>query len=112
MIENEENFLPFINTDDLQGYKMKFAGDIDEIYQDALRRNRNIKQTSLPIWAWILLIYVSYADIWNFLTGKGIVLIPLFAGIYALLYLAGLHKLPFTIYNLIKSQFDMNKGKK
>lgn len=112
MIENEESFLPFVNTNDLQGYKVKFVGEIDEIYQDALRRNRNIKQTSLPIWAWILLIYVSYADIWNFLTGKGIWLIPLFAGIYALLYYLGLHKLPFTFYNLIKSQFDMNKGKK
>jgi hypothetical protein len=83
---------------------MKYEEGTTDIYEDAKRRHNNIRQTVIPLWAWILLIYVSYQDIWKMINGYWLIPIIIFAAMYGILQMLGLGKTPFMIINMIKNQ--------
>ncbi len=93
-----------LSDSELQGLKMKYEEGTTDIYEDAKRRHNNIRQTVIPLWAWILLIYVSYQDIWKMITGYWLIPIIIFAAMYGILQMLGLGKTPFMIINMIKNQ--------
>ena len=107
---NENNFEELLNEKEIETLKNKYDENINEIYEDALRRHNNIKQTSIPLWAWILLIYVSYKDIYDMITGHAIIYIIIIVGIFGVLNFLGLGKVPFTVFNMIFAQIQSKLG--
>ena len=105
---NETTYETLLNENDLQILKNKYEEGTNEIYEDAKRRHNNIKQTVIPLWAWILLFYVGYQDIWKMLTGYWLIPIIIMAAIYGILQMLGLGKTPLIFFNMIKNQI-MNK---
>lgn len=85
----------------------KFEEGIKDIYDDAIKRHENIISTNIPLWAWILLIYVGYKDIWKMFTGYWLLILLFTMGIYALLKMLGLGSAPRMIFNMIKSQINL-----
>ena len=105
---NETTYETLLNENDLQILKNKYEEGTNEIYEDAKRRHNNIKQTVIPLWAWILLFYVGYQDIWKMVTGYWLIPIIIMAAIYGILQMLGLGKTPLIFFNMIKNQI-MNK---
>ena len=93
-----------LNDTELKGLKIKYEEGTTDIYEDAKRRHNNIRQTVIPIWAWILLIYVSYQDIWKMVTGYWLIPMIIIAALYGILNMLGLGKAPLMIINMIKNQ--------
>ena len=93
-----------LSDSELQGLKIKYEEGTTDIYEDAKRRHNNIRQTAIPLWAWALLIYVSYQDIWKMITGYWLIPIIIIAACYGILQMLGLGKAPFMIINMIKNQ--------
>ena len=109
----EEKFVQFLSDTEITNLKLKFDDEVNDILEDAKRRHDNIKKVNIPIWAWVLLIYISYKDIWNIITGKGIFIVLICGGLYGLLYVVGLGKAPLMFLNLLQSQLGgMLTGKK
>ena len=109
----EEKFVQFLSDTEITNLKLKFDDEVNDILEDAKRRHDNIKKVNIPIWAWVLLIYISYKDIWNIITGKGIFIVLICGGLYGLLYAVGLGKAPLMFLNLLQSQLGgMLTGKK
>ena len=108
-IINDPNyeFEPLLDDKTLHNYINKYEDGIKEIYDDALRRHENIKTAHIPLWAWILLIWVGYKDIWRMLTGHWILIFVFVSGIYALLRMVGLGGTPLMIFNMIQNQIKM-----
>jgi len=106
------NFEELLNNKDIEILKNKYEENINEIYEDALRRHNNIRQTSIPLWAWLLLIYVSYQDIYNLITGHAIIYIIIIAGLFGVLNFLGLGKVPFMVFNMIITQIKLTLGMK
>lgn len=104
--DKNNNFDNLLENSELDDLKLKFSEEIQDIYQDAIRRHYNISQTSIPIVAWILLIYLSYDDIFHMLTGHWLIPAIIVMSLYGLLQLFGLGNLPFMIINIIKSQIS------
>lgn len=98
-------FNDFLSSKEISDMKIKFDEEINDILEDAKRRHENIKKVNIPIWAWLLLIYISYKDIWNLITGKGIFIFIILGGLYGLLYAVGLGKAPIMFLNLLQTQF-------
>ena len=96
-----------LDSNKLNNYINKYEDGVKEIYEEAIRRNQNIISTHIPLWAWILLFYVGYKDIWKLLTGHWLIIILLLSGIYALLRMVGLGSAPMMIINIIKDQIKM-----
>ncbi len=92
-----------LSDSELQGLKIKYEEGTTDIYEDAKRRHNNIRQTAIPLWAWALLIYVSYQDIWKMITGYWLIPIIIIAACYGILQMLGLGKTPFMIINMIKN---------
>ena len=107
---NENNFEELLNEKEIETLKNKYDENINEIYEDALRRHNNIKQTSIPLWAWILLIYVSYKDIYDMITGHAIIYIIIIVGIFGVLNFLGLGKVPSMVFNMIVAQVQSTLG--
>ena len=99
--DDKEKFEPLIDY-----YLNKYEDKIKEIYDDAIRRHSNIASTHIPLWAWILLIYVGYKDIWRMITGYWLILFIFLSGFYALLRMVGLGNTPIMLFNMIKSQIN------
>lgn len=91
----------------LNNYMNKFEEGIKDIYDDAIKRHENIVSTNIPLWAWILLIYVGYKDVWKMFTGYWLLILLFTLGIYALLKMLGLGSAPKMIFNMIKSQINL-----
>ena len=101
------NYEKLLDDNSLNNYINKYDDGIKEIYDEAIRRNQNIRSTHIPLWAWILLIYVGYKDVWRLFTGHWLILLLLISGLYALLRMVGLGSAPMMIINLIKEQIKM-----
>jgi len=114
-IINDPNaeFEPLLDDKTLKNYINKYEDGIKEIYDEAMRRHENIISTHIPLWAWILLIYVGYKDIWKMFTGYWLILLLFGMGVYALLRMVGLGGAPMMIINMIKNQIKLlyNKNK-
>jgi hypothetical protein len=109
-------FETLLDDDTLQKYIVKYEEGIKDIYDEAMRRHENIISTRIPLWAWILLIYISYDDIWKMITGHWLLMILLASGIFALfrvLNMVGLGNAPQMLINTIQNQLKMltNKNK-
>jgi hypothetical protein len=104
--DDKEKFEPLIDDKTLHYYLNKYEDKIKEIYDDAIRRHSNIASTHIPLWAWILLIYVGYKDIWRMITGYWLILFIFLSGFYALLRMVGLGNTPIMLFNMIKSQIN------
>ena len=109
---NTENFEELLTEKEIETLRNKYEENINEIYEDALRRHNNIKQTSIPLWAWILLIYVSYQDIYHMITGHAIIYIIIVVGLFGVLNFLGLGKVPFMVFNMIVAQVKTTLGLK
>ena len=101
------NYEKLLDDNSLNNYINKYDDGIKEIYDEAIRRNQNIRSTHIPLWAWILLIYVGYKDVWRLFTGHWLILLLIISGLYALLRMVGLGSAPMMIINLIKEQIKM-----
>ena len=114
-IINDPNaeFEPLLDDKTLKNYINKYEDGIKEIYDEAMRRHENIISTHIPLWAWILLIYVGYNDIWKMFTGYWLILLLFGSGVFALLRMVGLGGAPMMIINMIKNQIKLiyNKNK-
>lgn len=107
MVKSKDTqFEKFLTPEDIKGMKLRYSDEIKEIYDDAKRRHFNIKQSSVPLWAWIILIYLGYDDVWKMLTGYWLIPMILLVGGYGVLHLLGLGHLPFMIINILKAQFQ------
>ena len=109
-------FETLLDDDTLQKYIVKYEEGIKDIYDEAMRRHENIISTRIPLWAWALLIYISYDDIWKMITGHWLLMILLASGIFALfrvLNMVGLGNAPQMLINTIQNQLKMltNKNK-
>ena len=102
----EEGFEPLIDDKTLHYYLNKYEDKIKEIYDEAVRRHNNIASSRIPLWAWALLIFISYKDIWKMITGYWLILFIFLSGLYALLRMIGLGNTPIMIFNMIKSQIN------
>ena len=109
----KEEFEQLLKDKTLVNYIKKYEEGIDEIYNEAIRRHNNVVSTHIPIWAWILLIFVGYKDVWRLLTGYGLIIIIILIGIFSILKMVGLGGTPLMILNLIKQQINslMTKAK-
>ena len=103
---NDKNgeFEKLLDDKTLINYINKYEEGINEYYQDAIMRHNNVASTRIPFVAWVLLIYVGYKDIWRIMTGYGLILIIILAGIFSLLKMVGLGNVPMMIINMIKAQ--------
>ena len=114
-IINDPNaeFEPLLDDKTLKNYINKYEDGIKEIYDEAMRRHENIISTHIPLWAWILLIYVGYNDIWKMFTGYWLILLLFGSGVFALLRMVGLGGAPMMIINMFKNQIKLiyNKNK-
>ena len=108
-IINDQNyeFEPLLDDKALHNYINKYEDGIREIYDDAMRRHENIITKHIPIWAWILLIYVGYKDIWRMFTGYWLIILLFLMGFYSLLKMLGLGNTPKMIFNMIKNQLQL-----
>ena len=108
-IINDQNyeFEPLLDDKALHNYINKYEDGIREIYDDAMRRHENIITKHIPLWAWILLIYVGYKDIWRMFTGYWLIILLFLMGFYALLKMLGLGNTPKMIFNMIKNQLQL-----
>ena len=88
----------------LVNYIKKYEEGIDEIYNEAVRRHNNVISTHIPIWAWAVLIWVGYKDVWRLLTGYGLIIIIILLGLFSVLKMVGLGGTPLMIFNLFKEQ--------
>jgi hypothetical protein len=88
----------------LLNYIRKYEEGIYEFYDDAIRRHNNVASIRIPFLAWVLLIYVGYKDIWRIMTGYGLILLILLAGVFSILKMVGLGSAPMMIINMIKNQ--------
>ena len=104
-------FEPLLDDESLNNYTNKYEEGVRDIYDDAMRRHDNIVSTQIPLWAWALLIYISYKDIWRMITGHWIIILVFLSGTYALLKTLGLGGTPKMIYNMIKNQFNSLNAK-
>ena len=109
-------FETLLDDDTLQKYIVKYEEGIKDIYDEAMRRHENIISTRIPLWAWALLIYISYDDIWKMITGHWLLMLLLASGIFALfrvLNMVGLGNAPQMLINTIQNQLKMltNKNK-
>jgi hemerythrin-like domain-containing protein len=109
-------FETLLDDDTLQKYIVKYEEGIKDIYDEAMRRHENIISTRIPLWAWALLIYISYDDIWKMITGHWLLMLLLASGIFALfrvLNMVGLGNAPQMLFNTIQNQLKMltNKNK-
>ncbi|MCQ2815804.1 MAG: 50S ribosome-binding GTPase [archaeon] len=104
-------FENFLSSDEISSMKLKYGDEVNEIYEEAKRNQHNIKQVSIPLWAWAILIYVSYDDILKMLTSYWIIPVILLASAYGVLNLLGLGGMPKMVYNMIMSQIQ-GKSKK
>ena len=100
-------FEQLLDDTTLHNYINKYEDGIKEIYDEAMRRHENIISTHIPLWAWILLIYVGYRDIWRMFTGYWLIILLFGSGVYALLRMVGLGNAPMMIFNMIKNQLNM-----
>ena len=91
-----------LSDEEIKLYLSKFEDGIKEIKEDALRRYYDVKQKVVPLWAWIILIYVSYYDIWKILKGNWLILFIVFGGSYGLLKAVGMTGLPIKIFRMVK----------
>ena len=112
---NDKNaeFEELLKDKTLVNYIKKYEEGIDEIYNEAIRRHNNVVSTYIPIWAWVLLIWIGYKDVWRLITGYGLIIIIILIGIFSLLKMVGLGGTPLMIFNLIKQQVKslMTKAK-
>ena len=88
----------------LQSYINKYEDGIKDIYDEAMRRHDNIASTHIPLWAWILLVYVGYKDVWKMFTGHWLFLLIFGCGAYGLLKMMGLGSAPIMAINMIQNQ--------
>ena len=107
------DFEPLLKDKTLINYISKYEEGINEFYEDAIRRHNNIVSTHIPVVAWLLLIYVGYKDIWKMMTGYGLIILIILAGIFSVLRMVGFGGAPTMIINLIKEQIKsmMTKAK-
>jgi hypothetical protein len=107
------DFEPLLKDKTLINYISKYEEGINEFYEDAIRRHNNVVSTHIPVVAWLLLIYVGYKDIWKMMTGYGLIILIILAGIFSVLRMVGLGGAPTMIINLIKEQIKsmMTKAK-
>jgi len=107
------DFEPLLKDKTLINYISKYEEGINEFYEDAIRRHNNVVSTHIPVVAWLLLIYVGYKDIWKMMTGYGLIILIILAGIFSVLRMVGLGSAPTMIINLIKEQIKslMTKAK-
>ena len=105
--DDKYEFESLLDDKALHNYINKYEDGIKEIYDDAMRRHENIIMRHIPLWAWILLIYVGYKDIWRMFTGYWLIILLLVMGFYALLRMVGLGNTPFMIFNMIKNQLQL-----
>ena len=97
-------FEQLLNDKTLINYISKYEEGINEYYQDAIRRHNNVISTHIPLVAWILLVYVGYKDVWKMMTGYGLIILIILAGLYSVLKMVGLGSAPMMILNLIQNQ--------
>jgi hypothetical protein len=110
--DSSTEFENLLDDETLNNYMNKFEEGIKDIYDDALKRHENIISTNIPLWAWILLFYVGYRDVWKMFTGHWLLILLFTMGTYALLKMLGLGSAPKMIYNMIKSQINSFLEKK
>ena len=102
--DNNSDFEELLNDKTLINYINKYEEGINEFYEDAIRRHNNVVSTRIPVAAWLLLLYVGYKDIWKMMTGYGLIILIILAGIFSILKMVGLGNVPMMIFNLIKDQ--------
>ena len=102
--DNNADFEELLNDKTLINYINKYEEGINEFFEDAIRRHNNVVSTRIPVAAWLLLLYVGYKDIWKMMTGYGLIILVILAGIFSILRMVGLGSAPMMIFNLIKDQ--------
>ena len=100
----KDEFEELLDGKTLQNYKNIYEEGVKEIYDEAMRRHENIISTHIPLWAWALLIYVGYKDVWKMFTGYWLVILLFGSGAFALLKMLGLGSAPMMVINMIQNQ--------
>ena len=100
----KDEFEELLDDKTLQNYKNIYEEGVKEIYDEAMRRHENIISTHIPLWAWALLIYVGYKDVWKMFTGYWLVILLFGSGAFALLKMLGLGGAPLMVINMIQNQ--------
>ena len=100
----KDEFEELLDDKTLQNYKNIYEEGVKEIYDEAMRRHENIISTHIPLWAWALLIYVGYKDVWKMFTGYWLVILLFGSGAFALLKMLGLGSAPMMVINMIQNQ--------
>ena len=100
----KDEFEELLDDKTLQNYKNIYEEGVKEIYDEAMRRHENIISSHIPLWAWILLIYVGYKDVWKMFTGYWLVILLFGSGAFALLKMLGLGSAPMMVINMIQNQ--------
>ena len=100
----KDEFEELLDDKTLQNYKNIYEEGVKEIYDEAMRRHENIISSHIPLWAWILLIYVGYKDVWTMFTGYWLIILLFGSGAFALLKMLGLGGAPLMVINMIQNQ--------
>ena len=100
----KDEFEELLDDKTLQNYKNIYEEGVKEIYDEAMRKHENIISTHIPLWAWALLIYVGYKDVWKMFTGYWLVILLFGSGAFALLKMLGLGSAPMMVINMIQNQ--------
>ena len=105
----KDEFEELLDDKTLQNYKNIYEEGVKEIYDEAMRRHENIISTHIPLWAWALLIYVGYKDVWKMFTGYWLVILLFGSGAFALLKMLGLGSAPMMVINMIQNNIKPKK---
>ena len=102
------------NETEISSFKIKYEEGIQNIYDEAkgkhvripiiyLKMQANIKKQTVPLWAWILILYLGYEDVYKFISSYWIIPLIILLSAYGILSAMGMGHIPKLIINLIKN---------
>lgn len=98
IIKKEENFIDLLSKNEVGDLKSRYMEKVEDLYEDAMRRHDNIIQQSMPIWVWVLILYVGYEDVLSFFRGYWYIPVILILTVYGTLKALHMEHLPRQIF--------------
>lgn len=93
----------------MSSIKSRFEANSLQVYEDAKRRNINFAPGGMPIWGWVLMVYLGYDDIFRLITSymfiPVLLLILTFIFAQSSPYLRPLNSLIYLVQDLIYTPF-------